>query len=346
MPQLLPLPRFYHPPPGILEQLPVTRHGIRGLTPFPFQVTEGSRHPLLHVRNGESGRTVTGICGLLPARAFHDGTVLPHERTLRGRLERQQGLVTRDRGALGKPVLLTVPSLEEVLSACAEPDDAEQVIFYGDDHIYRLHTRQPVSTAAIDLAGPLVIADGHHRAYTHAALGADGLYEFQYVPVVVAGADELTIGTFLRVIDAGDPDPDTLLRSLSKYFTVTAIPAARPVAAAGRWLLSHRDRHFHLERRDGTVTDTDPGWLNAVVLPDVFGITDTRTDPRIQSVDPPVVVGGEVFFDANTRNRVKLLGRPITRDRFFGEVQAGRTLPPKSTRFEPRVPSGLMVWIP
>ena len=346
MPQLLPLPHYYHPDPGIQEQLPVTREGIRALRPFPFTRTPGLGFPTLQIRNGESGRTVYGICGLLPASAFHDGTVLPHERTLSARLERQQRLVTLDRGALGKPVLLTVPSLGNQEPAPGNLDDDRQVIFYGDDHIYRLFPGSGNQTGPLEIPQPLVIADGHHRAYTHAALAADGKKDFQYIPVVVAGADRLTIGTFMRVIQTGDVSPEQLLAKLSRHFIVRPLPEARPVDTVGDWLLSYRGSHYHLRRRAGAVTETDPGWLNATVLPDVFGIEDTRTDPRITSVDPPPVLAGQVHFPEELRDRVKLLGKPITRDRFFAEVEDGKTLPPKSTRFEPRVPSGLLVWIP
>lgn len=346
MPQLLPLPHYHHPQAGILEQLPVTRDGIRALRPFPFTRASGPGFPTLQIRNGESGRTVYGICGLLPASAFHDGTVLPHERTLSARLERQQRLVTADRGALGKPVLLTIPSLGDLEPAPGDLDDDHQVIFYGDDHIYRLFPGIAPRPQPIELPGPLVIADGHHRAYTHAALAADGSKDFQYIPVVVAGADRLTIGTFMRVIQAGDVTPEALLDKLATHFTVRKLRQANPVDAVGDWLLSYRGRHYHLSRRDGGVAETDPGWLNTVVLPDVFGITNTRTDPRIVSADPPPVFSGRVHFPDELYDRVLMLGKPITRERFFAEVEAGRTLPPKSTRFEPRVPSGLLVWIP
>ena len=345
MPQLLPFPQYYHPTPGITERLPVTRNGIRALQPFPFVRTDGPRFARLSVRNGESGRTVNAVGGLLPATAFHDGSVLPHERTLSARLERQQRLVTGDRGALGKPILLTAPSLAEVTLPAAENED-DPVVFYGDQHIYRLAGGAASGPAGLTLPSPLVIADGHHRAYTHAALAADGLADFQFIPVVVAGADELTIGSFQRLIDGEGTSPASLLEKLKRHFSVHRLPQARPVANRGEWLYSFRNEHYHLKRLDTTVTETDPGWLNRVVLPDIFGITDTRTDPRIESIDPPSVVGGQVYFDPEHNGQVKLLGKPISQEHFFAEVQAGRTLPPKSTRFEPRMPSGLLVWIP
>ena len=345
MPRLLPFPRIYHPTAGITEQLPVTRNGIRSLSPFPFSATEGPTLPSLLIRNGETGRTVHGVCGLLPATCFTDGSVLPHERTLTSRLERQERLVTADRGALGKPVLLTTPALN-YSHPHPEKESDGQVIFYGDDHIYRLQCSPSVPAQSFEIDGPLVIADGHHRAYTHARLAESGREDCRFVPVVIAGADELVIGTFLRLIDGGGISVTALADGLSHHFTVTPTASPAPPEQPGRWLLSYRDHHFRLARPASAGTDTDPGYINEVVLPTLFGITDTRTDPRFASVDPPPVVEGEAHFDPAKSDKIKLLGFPLPRERFFSEVEAGRTLPPKSTRFEPRVPSGLLVWIP
>ncbi len=344
MPRLLPFPQFYHPAPGTLEQLPVTRHGIRRLSPFPFRPTAGPAFPTLTIRNGETGRSVHGICGLLPARCFTDGTVLPHERTLTSRLDRQERLISADGGALGKPVLLTVPGPSPV-AGFADTDE-DQVIFYGENHIYRLQSHAASADQYLEIAGPLVIADGHHRAYTHARLAADGREDCRYIPVVVAGADELVIGTFMRLIDGGGLSPDTLVQRLQRHGRVTPLTAAEPAKSPGHWLLAYRGDTYRLSRPANSGPGTDAGWMNQVVLPEVFGITDTRTDPRIASVDPPPVVDGKAFFDPLEYHKIKLLGFPLPRERFFSEVEAGRTLPPKSTRFEPRVPSGLLVWIP
>ncbi|NJB86507.1 uncharacterized protein (DUF1015 family) [Lewinella marina] len=346
MPALHPFPRFYHPAPGIHEALPVTRAGVRQLSPFPFACTEGPCFPSLTIRNGEDGRTAHGVCGLLSADCFSDGTVSPHEKTLTARLNRQQQLVSADRGALGKPVLLTTPSLNGALSGNLPDAQSDPVVFYGDNHIYRLQRGALPGNGPLPLTGPLVIADGHHRAYTHAQLAAGGRADCQFIPVVIVEAGELFIGTFLRLIDGEGRSLPTLLDQLEPFFTISATSCPRPPGHAGEWLLSYRDNHFLLSRRDGASTDTDPGWINAEVLPRVFGITDTRSDPRITSVDPPPVIEGQVHYDAGYEEKIKLLGFPLSRDRFFTEVQAGRTLPPKSTRFEPRVPSGLLVWIP
>jgi hypothetical protein len=55
---------------------------------------------------------------------------------------------------------------------------------------------------------------------------------------------------------------------------------------------------------------------------------------------------GPVLFPEGVEGKIILRGFPLPEDQFFREIAADRCLPPKSTRFEPRVPSGLLVWIP
>ncbi len=342
---LLPFPHFYRLPAGQTAMLPITRNGLWNMTPFPFEKQAGPVFPVLTVQEYATGRTVRGLCGLLPAAAFTGGRVRPHENTLISRLERQRRLVLEDGGALGKPILLTVPSLAGLWQGLPGDPARGGLTYRGPEQAYHLATGHP-SAAAVDLTdfGPLVVADGHHRAYTHAALAAEGHPGFQHLPVVIAGADELTIGAFLRVIEGDGMSLSDLLGALRPFFRLSAISEGRRVQSPGHWLLGYRGAHYHLARRPSDATDT--GWLTRVVLPAAFGITDMRNNPRIHSIYPPAGEGGVVRLSPELREKITLLGYPISRERFFAEVAAGRVLPPKSTRFLPRIPSGLLVWVP
>ncbi len=347
MPHLLPFPHFFRLPAGQIDALPLTRNGVRRMDPFPFVRQAGPCLPQLTVTDRGGRPPVRGICGLLPTAAFLDGRVRAHENTLLPRLERQRRLVLDDDGALGKPILLTVPSLNTLWPRLLPYPPEELLTFRGAQGEYKLYSGQRAETP-IELSdlGPLVVADGHHRAYTHAALAAEGHAAFQLLPVVVAGADELSIGTFLRVIEGDGMSLGQLLHVLRSYFHITPIAAGKCVTAPGHWLLSYRGCHHHLQRRPSENEDTDTGWLTRVVLPAVFGITDMRHDPRIHSIYPPASSAGIIQFPVALREKITLLGYPISRQRFFTEALAGRVLPPKSTRFLPRIPSGLLVWIP
>ncbi len=332
-------------PTGTYDVLPVTRGGVRFLQPSPFETVAGGFRELT-VAGRHSGHFCRGICGLLPATAFTDGTVQAHERTLLSRLEIQEAVFRADGGAIAKPVLLTTPTLTEwwrmADERCTVSEPSLHFAGVNQEYILRNYGGE---VSVLPLPGPpLVIADGHHRAETFARLSAAGDSRFDQVPVVVIGAEELAIGTFLRVIDVAGEALSSILDRLSLYFEIA--PASAPVIprAVGNWLMSFGGHHFQLRRATNYVTDTDAGWLNETVLPPVFGIRDSRNDPRYLSIDPPPRPNGILEIPAELQDRVLLYGFPLPAERFFAEVAQGRTLPPKSTRFEPRVPSGLLVY--
>lgn len=348
---LLPFPRYARLPFGqLVEDLPVTRNGIRNLPADTFTETDAPGYAELTIRRHKTGTVCRGICGLLPWQAFQDGTVHPHEKTLVSRLERQESLVLPDLGALGKPILLTAASLKEWWSAADKNHDASEMRLQlrGKDNRYTLRDYTPRDGAGaqslplpLSRIGPLVIADGHHRAETHARLGESGTPGFDYVPVCLIGADELHIGVFARIITA--PDTDAMLERLRTHFSVEELTQPLAPQGVGEWLMAYRGLHFRLHRtvRPGDATDVD--WLNSIVLPDVCGITDVRTDKRIV-FEPVADPENGLITDAFPPESLCLIGFPLPKERFFAEVSAGRILPPKSTRFEPRVPSGLVVW--
>ncbi|MEO0731465.1 MAG: DUF1015 family protein [Bacteroidota bacterium] len=344
---LVPFPAFYHPPFGVVDELPYCRDGVRHLPPDSLVRYAQPAFAELRIRRHVNEARSRGICGLLPATAFSDGTIRPHEATLESRLLRQEQLVMADRGALGKPILLTVPSL----AAWWKQQDVSHgatgrnVDFVGQDNDYQLRSyerRDGQSTQALSLEGlgPLCIADGHHRAETHARLAARGVPECQQVPVCIIGAEDLHIGTFLRVIEVTHRQVE-----LEDFFVQEELQEPLAPTEPGSWLLVHAGKFYRLRRKANDRKTTDNRWLEDTVLPAVFGITDTRKDDRITYEPIADTPGGRVNFSWSF-DRTYLYGFPLPEERFFTEVNAGRLLPPKSTRFEPRVPSGMVVWVP
>ena len=345
--QLLPFPQYLHPAFGqTIGKLPVTRDGVGRLAPGTF-TTSKDCFARLRIRRHRTDVTANGLCGLLPYQVFLDGTVAFHERTLTPRLVRQESLVRADAGALGKPVLLTVPSLANwwARNASALRDGGNTLKFCGNDNDYTLNDVALVANTPggipLDVPGPLVIADGHHRAETHARLGAAGVAGFGHVPVCLIGAEELHIGTFARLL-APEVSVATLAW-LEANEEITELDAPLAPTGVGEWLLLFRGRYFRFHRRVRRGDATDVDWLNTVVLPPACGITDVRSDDRITFEPVHDPVDGRIT-DTFSPDHLVLIGFPLPRERFFAEVGAGRVLPPKSTRFEPRVPSGLVVW--
>ncbi len=353
---LHPFPSFLHPPFGsVLGQLPVTREGVRFVPELALAADVGFAE--IRVKGKETATFSRGICGLVAASAFLDGTIRPHEKTLISRLKRQESLVLADGGALGKPVLLTVPSLKGWWGEADQTHERsrEYLTFCGQNNDYELRTySNPVigddgyrmANSPLDLAvpGPLVIADGHHRAETHARLAARGEERCGFVPVCIIGGDELTIEAFTRVIEDAR-SPAELLPALAPFFKYEVLNAPQAPSQPGEWLLACKGAFYRLTRKRDQAGGIDSKWLDEAVLPQAFGIADSRANQRISFEPTPSVKNGLLSF-AQQGNEVYLCGFPLPMASFFAEVSAGKCLPPKSTRFEPRVPSGLVVWRP
>lgn len=349
---LYPFPSFLHPPFGeSFTSLPVTRDGVRLVPEGQLVATRVPFFAELNVMGGTDDLRSRGICGLLPAAVFLDGTVKPHEKTLLSRLQRQEANVMADNGALGKPVLLTVPSLKNWWKSIDtnQSQPLTHVEFRGQNNRYQMSAFSEArgvasGPLALEVEGPLVIADGHHRAETHARLSASGVSSCDFIPVCIIGGDELKIGAFTREISERTSIEDLLLR-LSEFFTYELLDGKLPPRTEGKWLLVRNDAYYRLTRKASADKSLDVAWLDQTVLPAVFGITDTRADERITFSPTPEPKDGYLDFDLRP-DITYLCGFPLPMDSFFAEVSAGRCLPPKSTRFEPRVPSGLVVWQP
>ncbi|MBC6993278.1 DUF1015 family protein [Neolewinella lacunae] len=349
---LYPFPQYHHPPRAGFSELPFCRDGVRCIPPGQLEWESAGGFGELRIQRHRTGEWSRGICGLLPSAAFSSGLVRPHEATLQSRLARQEILTREEGGALGKPVLLTTPQLAKWWARVDGEYVAEggAVTFVGNDNTYHLRRYlprmgqlpQPLDLAEAEL---LCIADGHHRAATHAALAAQGYAACAFLPVCIIGGEEVSIGSFTRVIEDDMGNTDEVLKRLGAYFMIEATPSAIIPSVPGEWAFSRNHLHYRLTRKSPQGRETAAEWLDAQVLAPVFGIVDSKRDHRITFEMAP-----EPGDDLAQRNflpdRTYLSHFPLTTDRFFAEVAAGRMLPAKSTRFEPRVPSGMLVWMP
>ena len=206
----------------------------------------------------------------------------------------------------------------------------------------------------------LYIADGHHRSAAAALVGAEkarnnpahkGDEEYNYFMAVCFQASQLTVLDYNRVVkDLNGLTSEQFLDALHRNFVVEAKGknAYRPqrlhefsLYLDGQW--------FALTAKPGTYDDTDPiGVLDVdissrLILGEILGITDLRTDKRID------FVGGLRGLDELKRRvdsgemRMALALYPVSMKQIVDIADSGRIMPPKATWFEPKLRSGLVV---
>jgi uncharacterized protein (DUF1015 family) len=206
-------------------------------------------------------------------------------------------------------------------------------------------------TRAVDALPQLYIADGHHRSAAAArvaqARGRAGSHN--HFLAVLFPHHEMTILDYNRVIrDLNGRTPDALLAELRKSFTVA--PADQPVhpAAASEFGMCLAGRWYRLALRADLVPADDPierlpiTLLARNVIEPLFGITDPRTDKRIDFVG-----GGRGLAELERRvasgeMAVAFALHPTQMVDLMAVADAGGIMPPKSTWFEPKLADGMV----
>lgn len=206
----------------------------------------------------------------------------------------------------------------------------------------------------------LYIADGHHRTAAAALVGNEkakanpahtGEEEYNYFLAVAFPASHLQIIDYNRVVkDLNGLTESEFLNALNKDFIVEdkGIEEYRPVALhnfslylGGRW--------YSLTPREGRYDDNDPiGQLDVtissdLILRDILGIHDLRSDKRIDFVGG--IRGlGELKRRVDTGEmKVALALYPVSMEQLMNIADTGNIMPPKTTWFEPKLRSGLVI---
>jgi uncharacterized protein (DUF1015 family) len=203
------------------------------------------------------------------------------------------------------------------------------------------------------------IADGHHRSAAAAGVGEErrltspahtGEEDYNYFLAVHFPARELRIMDYNRVVrDLNGLSAGEFLEKLEASFTVRPQPAAyRPEALhcmglylPGQW--------YRLEARPGTFDSSDPvgvldvSILSRQVLEPLLGIRDLRRDQRIDFVGGMRGLGElERRVDSGEMAAAFAL-YPVSMQQLIDLSDAGEIMPPKTTWFEPKLRSGLIV---
>jgi uncharacterized protein (DUF1015 family) len=206
----------------------------------------------------------------------------------------------------------------------------------------------------------LYIADGHHRTAAAALVGNEkaksnpnhkGTEEYNYFLAVAFPASHLTIIDYNRVVrDLNGLSADEFLNALTKDFIVEdkGTDEYRPAALhnfslyiAGHW--------YSLTPREGRYDDADPiGGLDVtissdLILRDILGITDLRSDKRIDFVGGIRGLGELKRRVDSGEMKMALALYPVSMEQLMLIADTGNIMPPKTTWFEPKLRSGLVI---
>ena len=206
----------------------------------------------------------------------------------------------------------------------------------------------------------LYIADGHHRTAAAALVGAEkakqnpnhkGDEEYNYFLAVCFPASQLKIIDYNRVVkDLNGLSDEEFIAKLSENFIVEEkgediySPSALhnfSLYLSGKW--------YSLTAKEGTYNDEDPiGVLDVtissdLILRDILGITDLRSDKRIDFVGGIRGLGELKRRVDNGEMKVALALYAVSMQQLMDIADTGNIMPPKTTWFEPKLRSGLVI---
>lgn len=312
------------------------------------------------------GRTQYGFVVAANVDDYMSGRIKKHELTRKDKEEDRMKHVRINHANI-EPVFFAFPDnavLQKILDEYTT--NAPEYDFTSADGIR--HTLWVIDdaahidavTAAFAAIPELYIADGHHRTAAAALVGAEhakanpehtGNEEYNYFLAVAFPASHLKIFDYNRVVcDLNGLTDEEFLQKLSENFIVEpkGSDEYRP-GALHNFSLYLGGQWYSLTAKEGRYDDTDPiGVLDVtissdLILRDILGITDLRRDKRIDFVGGIRGLGELKRRVDSGEMRVALALYPVTMKQLMDIADSGNIMPPKTTWFEPKLRSGLVI---
>lgn len=330
--------------------------------------------PLVQEYDAPDGRRLTrrGILARVRVEDYGPGRIRPHERTHPGPKEDRLRLTRATRTNLSPifslysdPGLAAWRSVEPFTQATpwgTATDDQGTV-----NRLWRVTDPTALASAREAMAqAELLIADGHHRYETARVyaeeVGGEGEHRYVLMCLVALEDEGLTVFPTHRLVSGLKDDPgrqEALGSRLRELFEITPVEHAelRPPDGSGPLVLgyidSHRRQGYRLTLKDQSVADAaldaypepyrqlDTAVLEKLVLQGPLGMTEesighldglgySRSDEEALAL----------ILDGTFDCAFFLRGSPVSQVREI--AAAGVTMPPKSTFFHPKVPTGLL----
>lgn len=314
-----------------------------------------------------NGKTQYGLVVCAYVDDYMTGKIKKHELTRRDKEEDRMKHV-RVNNANIEPVFFAYPDNKDVdaivakytkgtpeYDYTAELDGFRHTFWIIDDdadiqRITELFAAMPA----------MYIADGHHRSAAAALVGAEkakqnpnhrGDEEYNFFMAVCFPANQLTIIDYNRVVkDLNGLSDEEFLKKLSDDFIVEkkGTEIFKPsrlhefsLYLGGNW--------YSLVAKPGTYNDNDPiGVLDVtissnLILDKILGIKDLRSDKRIDFVGGIRGLGELKKRVDSGEMKVALALYPVSMKQLIDIADTGNIMPPKTTWFEPKLRSGLVI---
>ena len=313
-----------------------------------------------------NGRTQYGLVLCANVEDYMSGVIKKHELTRRDKEEDRMKHV-RINSANVEPVFFAYPAQAELDAIVAEWTAKPAVYdFVAPDgfghHFWVIDDEAAIAkiTACFEAMPALYIADGHHRTAAAALVGNErrlanpnhrGDEEYNYFLAVCFPDNQLNIIDYNRLVkDLNGLTKDEFLKALEEDFEVTLKGADiyKP-AALHEFSLYVEGEWYALTAKAGRYNDADPIAVldvtisSNLILDKILGIKDLRSDKRVDFVGGIRGLGELKRRVDNGEMKAALALYPVSMKQLIDIADSGNIMPPKTTWFEPKLRSGLVI---
>ncbi|MBZ4657172.1 MAG: hypothetical protein PWQ65_1258 [Bacteroidota bacterium] len=313
-----------------------------------------------------NGKTQYGIVVGAYVDDYMTGKIKKHELTRRDKEEDRMKHV-RITNANLEPVFFAYPDrpeLDEMVRRITS--GAPEYDFVSEDgvghHFWLVSDQKDIDavTRIFDSIPAMYIADGHHRSAAAALVGAEkarnnpnhkGDEEYNYFMAVCFPQSQLTIIDYNRLVkDLNGLTPEEFLQKLGKNFIVeptgTEIQKPRGLHNFSIYL---DGKSFSVTARPSIIHDDDPieqldvTLTSRYILDEILGIKDLRSDKRIDFVGGIRGLGELKKRVDSGEMALAIALYPVSMKQLMDIADSGNIMPPKTTWFEPKLRSGIVI---
>ena len=313
-----------------------------------------------------NGRTQYGLCVAAAVSDYMTGNIKKHELTRRDKEEDRMKHV-RVNNANIEPVFFAYPHNDELDAIVAQITRREpEYDFVTADgfghHFWVIDDKATIEciTQLFAAMPAMYIADGHHRSAAAALVGNEkrlqnpnhrGDEEYNYFLAVCFPDNQLTIIDYNRVVkDLNGLTNNEFLAKIAEHFDIEdkGTDIYKP-ARLHNFALYLGGHWYSLTAHPDTYDDHDPiGVLDVTVssnliLDKILGIKDLRSDKRIDFVGGIRGLGELQRRVDSGEMRMALALYPVSMQQIIDIADSGNIMPPKTTWFEPKLRSGLII---
>jgi uncharacterized protein (DUF1015 family) len=314
------------------------------------------------------GRTQYGIVGAASVNDYLTGVIKKHELT-RPDKEEDRMVHVRANNANIEPVFFAYPAVREIDSivdhvVIKKKPEYDFVSEDGIGHHFWVIRDEALVTKIEKLFAEKVpyiyVADGHHRTAAAALVGKEkrdknpshrGDEEYNYFLAVHFPDDQLKILDYNRVVkDLNGHTPENFLEKLRANFDIVdkGTATCRP-RRLHEFAMYMEDKWYSMKAKKGTYSDDDPiGALDVTILTEkvlmpVLDIQDLRRSKRIDFVGGIRGLGELKRRVDSGEMKVAFALYPVSMKQLITIADTGNIMPPKTTWFEPKLRSGLVI---